>query len=104
MVSIMPGIEARAPERTESRSGFSASPKRAPRLRSTLAMAATISALTARERTPSLRLNSPQTSVEIVKPGGTGIPRVVISARLAPFPPSRALISASPSALPSPKE
>ena len=30
MVSIMPGIEARAPERTETRSGFSLSPKVAP--------------------------------------------------------------------------
>ena len=28
-------------------------------------------------------------SVEIVKPGGTGNPMIVISARLAPLPPSR---------------
>jgi hypothetical protein len=30
MVSIMPGIEARAPERTDSSSGSAASPKRLP--------------------------------------------------------------------------
>ena len=30
MVSIMPGIEARAPERTETKSGFAGSPNLAP--------------------------------------------------------------------------
>src|SRR3979411_136198 len=39
----------------------------------------------------------------MVKPGGTGKPRLAISARLAPLPPSRSRISALPSALPSPK-
>src|SRR5690349_16449043 len=39
----------------------------------------------------------------MVKPGGTGRPRLLISARLAPLPPSRFFISALPSALPSPK-
>src|ERR1019366_634800 len=39
----------------------------------------------------------------MVKPGGTGRPRLAISARLAPLPPSRSFISALPSALPSPK-
>src|SRR3954451_1750856 len=39
----------------------------------------------------------------MVKPGGTGRPRLAISARLAPLPPSRSRISALPSALPSPK-
>src|SRR6476661_10796087 len=38
----------------------------------------------------------------MVKPGGTGSPRLAISARLAPLPPSRSRISALPSALPSP--
>src|SRR2546430_17120442 len=38
----------------------------------------------------------------MVKPGGTGRPRLAISARLAPLPPSRSRISALPSALPSP--
>src|SRR5579863_10519464 len=39
----------------------------------------------------------------MVKPGGTGNPRLAISARLAPLPPSRSRRPASPSALPSPK-
>src|ERR1700742_1410953 len=39
----------------------------------------------------------------MVKPGGTGRPRLAISARLAPLPPRRLRISARPSALPSPK-
>jgi hypothetical protein len=39
-------------------------------------------------------------SVEIVKPGGTGIPIAVISARFAPLPPKRSFILAEPSAWP----
>src|SRR5262249_51772635 len=39
----------------------------------------------------------------MVKPGGTGRPRLAISARLAPLPPNRSRSSALPSALPSPK-
>src|ERR1700761_1410702 len=38
----------------------------------------------------------------MVKPGGTGNPRLAISARLAPLPPSRSRRPALPSALPSP--
>src|SRR5882724_12456677 len=38
----------------------------------------------------------------MVKPGGTGRPRLAISARLAPLPPNRSRNSALPSALPSP--
>src|SRR5713226_3168964 len=38
----------------------------------------------------------------MVKPGGTGSPRLAISARLAPLPPSRSRRPALPSALPSP--
>src|SRR6266702_1390788 len=38
----------------------------------------------------------------MVKPGGTGRPRLAISARLAPLPPKRSRNSALPSALPSP--
>ena len=36
--------------------------------------------------------------------GGTGMPSLVISARLAPFPPNKFLSSAEPSALPLPKK
>src|SRR5271163_797902 len=39
----------------------------------------------------------------MVKPGGTGKPRLAISARLAPLPPRRSRRPALPSALPSPK-
>src|ERR1700677_1187540 len=38
----------------------------------------------------------------MVKPGGTGRPRLAISARLAPLPPSKSRSPALPSALPSP--
>src|ERR687892_1412478 len=45
-----------------------------------------------------------QTGVEIVKPGGTGSPALVISARPEPLPPSVSFIVRSPSALPAPKK
>src|SRR3979411_1884325 len=38
----------------------------------------------------------------MVKPGGTGSPKLAISAGLAPLPPSKSRRSALPSALPSP--
>ena len=44
-----------------------------------------------------------QTSVEIVKPGGTGTPALLISARPEPLPPRISFIFPSPSALPPPK-
>src|SRR5437879_1041318 len=43
-------------------------------------------------------------SVVIVKPGGTGSCRFVISARPAPLPPSSSFIAPLPSAVPSPKK
>src|SRR5580693_1772757 len=45
-----------------------------------------------------------QTSVEMVKPGGTGTPARLISARPAPLPPRMSFILPSPSARPLPKE
>src|SRR5688572_27871765 len=45
-----------------------------------------------------------QTSVEIVNPGGTGRPALVISARPEPLPPSVSFIVRSPSAFPLPKK
>src|SRR5580765_8042822 len=39
----------------------------------------------------------------MVKPGGTGKPRLAISARLAPLPPSRSFMPERPCALPPPK-
>jgi hypothetical protein len=103
-VSIIPGIETRAPERTETSSGRSASPKRCPIICSTLASAVSTSALMPGVSRPPFSLYSAQTPVEIVKPAGTGTPRLVISARLAPLPPRISRISALPSARPLPKE
>src|SRR6188768_2609776 len=45
-----------------------------------------------------------QTSVEIVKPGGTGRPALVISARPDPLPPSTSFMWRLPSAFPFPKK
>src|ERR1700692_2614876 len=45
-----------------------------------------------------------QTSVEMVKPGGTGRPALVISAKPEPLPPSRSFMFRLPSALPDPKK
>src|SRR5712692_7716590 len=47
---------------------------------------------------------SRQASVWMVKPGGTGNPALVISARPAPLPPRSSFILPLPSALPPPKE
>ena len=44
-----------------------------------------------------------QASVVMVKPGGTGTPRLAISATLAPLPPKRSRIAAAPSARGAPK-
>ncbi|MNY17958.1 hypothetical protein D3C86_1513070 [compost metagenome] len=97
MVSIIPGMENLAPERTETKSGFSGSPKRLPTFSSTVERAFF---------TPATRPSgsfSPastywlQTRVVMVKPGGTGRPARVISARFAPLPPKRSRMVASPS-------
>src|SRR5512136_1391148 len=45
-----------------------------------------------------------QASVVMVNPPGTGMPRRVISCRLAPFPPRRFFCSARPSAFLLPKK
>jgi hypothetical protein len=103
MVSIIPGIDARAPERTLTSSGADGSPRRAPMAFSSRVTAAVIACSTAWAIAPD-RANAMQTSVAIVNPGGTGSPIAVISARPAPFPPRRSRRFGSPSALPSPKK
>src|SRR5216684_3416666 len=45
-----------------------------------------------------------QTAVEMVNPGGTGRPALVISASPAPFPPKSSFMVRLPSALPLPKK
>jgi hypothetical protein len=101
----LPGIDAGAPDRTETRSGFAVSPNFAPVCASTAASAASTSAASASGYRPSpCAITWRQTSVVIVNPGGTGSPSAAISARLAPLPPSRFLSRARPSAVPPPNE
>ena len=104
IVSIIPGIDALAPERTETSNGFSTSPNLDFMSSSTPAIDFSTSFFR-RATTSSLPFSkySLQTSVVIVNPGGTGTPIKFISARLAPLPPKRFLISALPSACPFPK-
>jgi len=92
-----------APERTETSSGSLGSPSRLPveassrdRLRPTSSRSG---GGTARSRRWSM-----QARHAIVNPGGTGTPRLVISARFAPLPPRTARMSFVPSAAPSPKK
>ncbi len=96
-VSIIPGIETAAPERTETSSGS---------LR--VAQPAAHGGLEGRQVLGDL-LGQPsgsapcasqarQASVVMVKPGGTGRPSLVISARFAPLPPSRSAWSLPPCA------
>jgi hypothetical protein len=92
MVSIMPGIEARAPERTDSSSGSAALPKRLPICCSTKATPARTSASISRSAwSLPCSVNTVQASVLMVKPLGTVMPRRHISARLAPLPPQQVL-------------
>ena len=94
----MPGMEARAPERTDSSSGSCASPKRRPICASTDFMpASTSSRISASTASRPCSVKAVQASVLMVKPAGTAMPRRHISARLAPLPPSRFFISAAPS-------
>ena len=79
IVSIIPGIEDRAPERTETRSGLDGSPKRRPAASSTRARASATSLF--KPSGPAPPEYSALTEASIVKPGGTGMPSEVISAK-----------------------
>src|SRR5918992_6369388 len=103
IVSIIPGIDTGEPERTETRSGLSGSPKRFPVARSRSSIFVATSSRNDGGYVP-LRRYATHTSQAMVNPGGTGTPRFVISARFAPFPPSTLFISLVPSARPAPKE
>lgn len=96
-VSIIPGIEKRPPERTDSSSGSSGSPSRRPIRSSSRARWSAISSARPSGSAPSAR-KARHACVVTVNPAGTGRPMRVISARLAPFPPSRSAISRLPSA------
>src|SRR6266566_2878784 len=96
-VSIMPGIENLAPDRTLTRSGLCESPKPLPVCRSRLLSAVSACSHMPGGNFPLLARYARQASVVMVNPGGTGIPARVISAAPAPLPPSRSRIFADPS-------
>ena len=94
IVSIIPGIEIGAPERTLTRSGSAGSPNRCPTRSSMRAMCARSSASSAAGQPPARY--SLQAAVEIVNAGGTGSPRSwAITDRLAALPPMSRLSSAN---------
>ena len=104
MVSIIPGMDTRAPERTDTRSGRSRSPKRASATCSSRSRCSTICSQRPSGHLPPARREWTQAWVVTVKPGGTGMPRLVISASSQPFPPRRFRITDEPSARPAPKK
>ena len=60
--------------------------------------------LLVRQGAIEVKVDSVQSDAAIVNPGGTGTPRFVISARLAPLPPRMVFMSFVPSAEPAPKK
>ena len=103
MVFIIPGIDSAAPDRTLTSRGSAGSPNFLPNSFSTLSMAASISGTAASGSFLPCSKYAAHTSVVMVKPGGTGMPILHISARLAPLPPSSSFILPSPSAVVPPK-
>ncbi len=86
-MSIIPGIETAAPERTETSSGSSGSPSFLPARSSSAARCFSISSARPAGNDFALRMYSTHAAVVMVNPAGTGIPSAVISASPAPFPP-----------------
>jgi hypothetical protein len=95
-VSIIPGIENFAPDRTDTSSGSAGSPSFFPRAASRAVRCSATSASKPAGTDPDSKY-ARHASVEIVNPGGTGRPILTISARLAPLPPSRSFWSLPPS-------
>ena len=87
-MSIIPGIETAAPERTETSSGSSMSPKRLPVFSSSAPRWRSISSSSPSGSALPFDMYARQASVVIVNPAGTGTPICVISARPIPLPPS----------------
>ncbi len=96
-VSIIPGIDTAAPDRTETSSGSSAWPSFFPIFCCSRSTWWSISSTSSGGTDPVARY-ARQASAVMVKPGGTGRPRLVISARFAPFPPSSSNMVLLPSA------
>ena len=94
IVSIIPGIEIGAPDRTLTRSGSDGSPKWRPTAASIPAIRTRSSS--SRPAGQPLARKLRQVAVVITKPGGTGRPSSRdITPRLAALPPTSALTSAS---------
>ena len=92
MVSIMPGIETGAPERTLTSNGSAGSPNRRPTASSTVRMCASISVSSPCGQ-PSAR-KVLHAVVVMTNPGGTGSPSsLAMTARLAALPPISAVTS-----------
>ena len=93
IVSIIPGIDTGAPERTETSSGSAGSPNRRPVVASTSAIRSRSSA--SRPAGQPVARTSRQVAVVIAKPGGTGSRRSgpSIRARFAALPPMSARTS-----------
>ena len=92
-MSIIPGIDTGAPERTETSSGSAGSPNRRPVAASTSAIRSRSSA--SRPAGQPVARTSRQVAVVIAKPGGTGSRRSgpSIRARFAALPPMSARTS-----------
>ena len=98
-MSIIPGIDSRAPERTETSSGSSGSPSRLPARSSSVRSASATSSASPSGSRRSSRMYRTHASVVIVNPVGTrsGPSTRVISATFAPLPPSSSRMSRLPS-------
>jgi hypothetical protein len=94
IVSIIPGIDTGAPDRTLTRSGLSGSPKRWPTPSSTCAMWAR-SSMSRPSGQPWARY-SLHASVDTVNAGGTGSSSsTAMTVRFAALPPTRRLTSSN---------
>ena len=101
---IMPGIDSAAPERTETSSGLAGSPNFLPTSVSIcLRAASTCGHGRLGELLAVLVVGGADLGGD-GEAGGDGDADELISARLAPLPPSRSFMSALPSALPPPNE
>ena len=97
MSLTLPRMENGAPARTDTSSGSEASPSFLPQRASRSASAATISSSAPSGQTLPAPEYSTQVWQVMVKPPGTGRPMRLISARLAPLPPSAKCMDLSPS-------